>query len=201
MENQYCAGCGLPESFCCCSTLQPAPCDLLLVLLLHENEPSRPSSTSRIIQQVVQGCKHYIWERRLPPEDLLELINNPTYQPWLLFPEDRPVLAGRSRPFQRETGRTPLVIVPDGTWKEVRKIVRKSPWLDHLPLLSFTPENPTRYKLRRNPDEEHLCTAETVAELLRATGNEAGADSLEQGLDHFLNHYKQWKQGPKEPQH
>ena len=90
-------------------------------------------------------------------------------------------------------GRSTLIIVPDGTWKEVRKVVRKSPWLDQLPLLAFDPQTPSRYDLRRNPDADHLCTAETVIELLKLCKEPTPAAQLTHAFDSFLTNYKQSK--------
>ncbi len=40
----------------------------------------------------------------------------------------------------------PLFILLDGTWSEARKMFRKSPYLEHLPVLSLAPEQLSRYK-------------------------------------------------------
>lgn len=189
-----CSGCGLPETYCACSgTFNDVP-PLQIALLLHENEPERPSNTSRLIAQLLPDITHtFIWQRTEPPEALIDLLNDQRYQPWLLFPADRPELQPRATRYQSSTGKTPLIVVPDGTWKEVRKIVRKSPWLNDLPLLAFDPDRRTRYTLRRNPDDNHLCTAETVAEVLRLADANSAANALDQLLNRFLIHYNAWK--------
>jgi len=164
-------------------------------LLLHENEPQRPTTTSKIIQQVLPDCATYLWSRTTPPQDLIERIQDSNTDAWLLFPADRPELLPRSKTFSGcLPKRNTLIIVPDGTWKEVRKIVRKSPWLGHLPLLAFDPKVPSRYDLRRNPDSDHLCTAETVTELLKLNHEPLAAAELDRTLDLFINHYKRSKQ-------
>ncbi len=192
--------CQLPAPYCVCQTATQFRPPLKIALLLHENEPQRPTNTSGLIRQLLPESECYIWQRKEPPEALIQLINDPSYQPWLLFPGDRPELAARVKPLTISPTRTPLFIVPDGTWKEVRKMVRKSPWLDQIPLLSFTPERKTRYDLRRNPDFDHLCTAETVAELLRLGQQPDVADALDNLLDRFLLHYKAWNQHLPLPQ-
>lgn len=189
-----CPGCGLPEDYCACGdTCNDVP-PLQIALLLHENEPARPSNTSRLIAQLLPEVTHtFIWQRTAPPEKLIGMLNDPRYQPWLLFPADRPELEPRANTYQATEGKIPLIVVPDGTWKEVRKIVRKSPWLNELPLLAFDPDRRTRYTLRRNPDDDHLCTAETVAEVLRLADADGAASALDQLLDRFLIHYHAWK--------
>ncbi|WP_286239642.1 tRNA-uridine aminocarboxypropyltransferase [Neptuniibacter halophilus] len=195
MPLNRCSGCGLPELWCCCSQIQPQQSDLTLALLLHQNEPERASSTSRIIRRLLPGCQLYLWQRREPPEALLEQIQSSDVECWLLFPADRPDLKLRSRALSPKTSaRKRLIIIPDGTWKEVRKMVRKSPWLNDLPLLAFDPGTPSRYDLRRNPDPDHLCTAETVAELLRLNDEKEAAQQLDQALDLFIQRYKDARQ-------
>ena len=76
----------------------------------------------------------FIWQRTEEPEALIKQIEAPDTDAWLLFPADRPELEQRARKFSPSENRKTLLIVPDGTWKEVRKIVRKSPWLEKLPI-------------------------------------------------------------------
>lgn len=195
MQNRSCEGCGLELPWCCCSQIEPQQCQLEFALLLHENEHHRATATSKIIQQVLPTIQLYQWQRKDPPKALLERINAADTEVWLLFPADRPELITRSRPFKpAEKKRSTLIIVPDGTWKEVRKIVRKSPWLDQLPILSFSPARKSRYDLRRNPDADHLCTAETVAELLKLNREVEAASELDRALDRFIHHYKRARQ-------
>ncbi|MCP4597232.1 tRNA-uridine aminocarboxypropyltransferase, partial [Neptuniibacter sp.] len=157
----------------------------------HENEPQRPTTTSKIIQKVLPETETYIWQRKEPPQQLIEKIKDKETDAWLLFPADRPDLISRKKNFCGvNPGRNALIIIPDGTWKEVRKIVRKSPWLDQLPLLAFDPQTPSRYDLRRNPDADHLCTAETVVELLKLNNELNSAIELDRTVDLFIDGYK-----------
>lgn len=195
MPDSFCEGCGLAIPYCCCSQITPQGSQLELALLLHENEPPRPTTTSKIIQKVLPNSSTYIWQRIDPPQELIDRIQDENTDSWLLFPADRPELVSRSKKF---TGAAPerntLIIIPDGTWKEVRKIVRKSPWLSDLPLLAFDPETPSRYDLRRNPDKDHLCTAETVTELLKLNDENSAADELDRTFEIFMTQYKRSKQ-------
>lgn len=163
----HCLDCGIAYKWCCCSQISSKESNVKVVLLLHENEPSRPTSTSKIILKTLPNAENYIWKRNEFPSTLIEQINDKDTDAWLLFPADRPELKARQQAINIDHQRNTLIIVPDGTWKEVRKIVRKSPWLADLPLLAFDPQTPSRYDLRRNPDLDHLCTAETVIELLK----------------------------------
>lgn len=159
----------------------------LICLLLHENEPYRPSATHPLIKDCLPETLIVLWQRCTPDPRLLSLLTDPAYAPCLIFPADRPETSARQISRLAED-RRPLLIIPDGTWKEVRKIVRKSPYLAQLPVFSLHPEKATRYQLRRNPDAGHICTSEVVAQLI-APYNAALSEQLEHALEDFQTAY------------
>ncbi|MNT44825.1 DTW domain protein [compost metagenome] len=89
----------------------------------------------------------------------------------------------------RAEGKRPLFILLDATWTEARKMFRKSPYLDRFPVLSLTPEQISRYRLRRSTREEHLCTAEVAALCLDLAGDEQAGGALDAYLDVFTERY------------
>ena len=95
----------------------------------------------------------------------------------------------------------PLFVLLDATWPEARKMFRKSPYLDHLPVLSLQPEHISRYRLRRSRRDDHFCTSEVAALCLDLAGDAQAAQTLEAYLDVFTHHYLQAKnQLPVDPQ-
>ncbi|MGH8847660.1 MAG: tRNA-uridine aminocarboxypropyltransferase, partial [Polaromonas sp.] len=86
-------------------------------------------------------------------------------------------------------GKRPLFVLLDATWPEARKMFRKSPYLNHLPVLSLQPEQLSRYRLRRSKREDHFCTSEVAALCLELAGEPHAAQTLEAYLDVFTNHY------------
>lgn len=88
----------------------------------------------------------------------------------------------------------PLFVLLDATWAEARKMFRKSPYLDSLPVLSLQPEQLSRYRLRRSTRDDHFCTAEVAALCLELAGESHAAQTLEAYLDVFTHHYLRAKQ-------
>ena len=86
-------------------------------------------------------------------------------------------------------GKRPLFVLLDATWPEARKMFRKSPYLNHLPVLSLQPEQLSRYHLRRSTRMDHFCTSEVGALCLELAGDERAADALNAYLDVFSQHY------------
>ena len=92
------------------------------------------------------------------------------------------------------SGKRPLFVLLDATWPEARTMFRKSPYLNHLPVLSLQPEQLSRYRLRRSTRDDHLCTSEVASLCLALAGEPQAADTLESYLDVFTNHYLNAKQ-------
>jgi hypothetical protein len=88
-------------------------------------------------------------------------------------------------------GKRPLFILLDATWPEARKMFRKSPCLDPLPVLSLQPDELSRYKLRRARRDDHLCTSEVAALCLHLAGETLAGLTLQAYLDVFTHHYLQ----------
>jgi DTW domain-containing protein YfiP len=88
-----------------------------------------------------------------------------------------------------EWGPRPLFVLLDATWPEARKMFRKSPYLDHLPVLSLQSEQISRYQLRRSRRDDHFCTSEVAALCLDLAGEALAAQTLEAYLDVFTHHY------------
>jgi DTW domain-containing protein YfiP len=87
----------------------------------------------------------------------------------------------------------PLFVLLDATWPEARKMFRKSPYLNHLPVLSLESEQISRYRLRRSRRDDHFCTSEVAALCMDLAGETLAAQTLEAYLDVFTHHYLQAK--------
>ena len=93
----------------------------------------------------------------------------------------------------RDVGKRPLFILLDATWPEARKMFRKSPYLDKLPVLSLHPEQISNYKLRRSRRDDHFCTSEVASLCLDLAGEAHAAHALQAWLAVYTHHYLQAK--------
>ncbi|MBC7609015.1 MAG: DTW domain-containing protein, partial [Polaromonas sp.] len=140
------------------------------------------------------------WARTAVDPALLALLADPQWQPYLVFPGEW-VAGGRVvtglQPQDAKSGKTgkrPLFVLLDATWPEARKMFRKSPYLDHLPVLSLQSEQISSYRLRRSSCDDHFCTSEVAALCLALGGETLAAQTLEAYLDVFTSHYLLAKQ-------
>ena len=123
------------------------------------------------------------------PAAVLALIADPQWQPYIVFPGEFVAPQRVVSEVRLEPGKRPLFILLDATWSEARKMFRKSPYLEYLPVLSLQPEQLSRYKLRRSKRDDHFCTAEVAALCLELADDQAASEVLDAYLDVFSTHY------------
>jgi len=196
-----CGGCRLIASHCICD-LRPSVAQTRagMCLIMGDIEALKPSNTGWLVADLVADTYAFGWSRTAVDPALLALLTDPQWQPYVVFPGEF-VAQGRRvherLPPPDETGgmtnaapiKRPLFILLDGTWAEARKMFRKSPYLDALPVLSLHPEHVSNYRLRRSAHDHHFCTSEVAALCLQLAGEERTAQQLAAWLDVFGAHY------------
>ena len=126
-----------------------------MCLIMADTEPLKPSNTGWLIADVVKDTSAFVWSRTAVDPDLLTLLANPQWAPYLVFPGEFAAAERVVTEVQVPTGKRPLFVLLDGTWSEAGKMFRKSPYLNHLPVLSLQPEQLSRYALRRSTHDDH----------------------------------------------
>jgi DTW domain-containing protein YfiP len=192
-----CEGCRLVASHCACALRPRVATRAGVCLLMAEFEPLKPSNTGWLVADVVPQAWAFSWSRTAVAPALLALLDDPRWQPLVVFPGEfaEPArVVTELAPQACAEGRPPLFILLDGTWSEARKMFRKSPYLDRFPVLSLHPEQLSRYKLRRSWHGHHFCTSEVAALCLALAGELHAAQTLEAWLDVFSDRYLRAKQ-------
>jgi DTW domain-containing protein YfiP len=183
-KNQLrCELCLLPVSYCTCQWRQLLVSKAAFLLIMYDDEVLKPSNSGRLVADLIPQTHAFIWSRTQPNEQMLALINNDKYQPFVVFPseyagEQQTVLSELTANTQMDN-QTPLFILLDGSWREAKKMFRKSSYLQNLPLLSFTPDTLAKYGLRKNSRDFQLGTAEVAALVLQSMGEHNNAYSLD----------------------
>ena len=194
-QRERCTNCRLVPSHCLCALRPSVPTRSGICLLMADIEPLKPSNTGWLIADVVTDTFAFGWARTATDPALLALLRDPQWQPYLVFPgeyaaPERVVHSVQSPEVHRgEATQRPLFILLDATWSEARKMFRKSPCLDHLPVLSLQPDQVSNYKLRRSRRDDHFCTSEVAALCLNLAGEHLAEQTLEAYLDVFTHHY------------
>ena len=202
IKGVRCPGCRLVPSHCLCGLGLLQSTRAGVCLLMGDIEPLKPSNTGWLVADVVADTFAFGWARTETDPALLALLADPQWQPYVVFPgefvqPERVVHTVDAASHAEDGGlpsKRPLFILLDATWAEARKMFRKSPYLDALPVLSLHPAQISRYQLRRSRRDDHFCTSEVAALCLELAGDAAAAQTLEAYLDAYTHHYLQAKQ-------
>src|SRR5690606_41004356 len=128
----------LAVTHCLCAWRPRVEAQAGMCLLMHDVEALKPSNTGWLIADVIADTWAFGWSRIEVDEALLALIDDPQWQPYLVFPGEyvapERVVSTVESPV---VGRRPLFILLDATWTEARKMFRKSPYLERLPVLKI----------------------------------------------------------------
>lgn len=133
----------------------------MLFLLTHPRELERPTNTGQwILEALPEQAERIVWQRQHPDPRLLAALS--AGHTALVYPtgEGTPTACATVEHF----------ILLDGTWQEAHKMYRLSPYLRQAPWVALSPDQPSRYTLRRNQRAQGLCTYECALALFQVTG-------------------------------
>lgn len=186
---ESCNKCGLPIINCICNISPRIDTKTKIWILSTKREFSRPSNTARLLKLInPESTELILWERTNAPEKLIEYINSEEYEIYILFPIDNDELSEIK--FEYKTPeKTPAFIILDGTWKEARRILRKSDYLKKLPKISLNPIHKSEYTLRRGASEGELCTIEAAIEVLKLNYEFENAHLIKGSFDLFIKSF------------
>lgn len=194
-----CELCRLAKTFCICELAPKVESKAGFLLLMYDTEVLKPSNTGKLIADLIPDTFAYLWSRTEENPELLELLADSCWQPMIVFPK---AYAGEGRKvfdnhIDIEAGKRPLFIMLDGSWREAKKIFRRSPYLQKLPIVSFTPKAPegdaqlsSRYQIRLAANNTELATAEVAAQILALADEHINAQLLDLWFDVFSYQYQ-----------
>lgn len=150
------------------------------VLLMHPKEFKREKAgTGRLTQLCLTNSRIIMGAAFSSHPELTACLADERYRSVLLYP-GRDALNLSTAPPDRLPGNLPLqIFILDATWAGARKMLRLSPDLQRLPRIMFTPDGPSRYLIKQQPQAGCLSTLESVHEMLTLL-QRAGLDDYTQ---------------------
>ncbi|MBE3662450.1 DTW domain-containing protein [Vibrio navarrensis] len=194
-----CRYCQVSLEHCLCDIQPDVPTNIACMLIVSDNEVFKPSNTGRLIADVVQETYVYQWNRTEPDHEMLALLQCDDYQPVIVFPADYVDQPERLlkqldsnlliRESSKHDNRKWLLIFIDGSWREARKIFRRSNYLQNLPVLSIDPEQLSQYQMRHSDNDQHLSTAEVASLVLSQASETHASQCLQSWFEAFRESY------------
>jgi DTW domain-containing protein YfiP len=184
-----CYRCFWPASLCWCGSVIPIETRTKIVILMHPKEyKEEKAATGRLTHLCLKNSEIHMGVNFDASPFVQALLDDPRYFPMLLYPCIGALnISDTAFPGDLLQGRQLLVILLDATWRNAKKMFKRSPTLQKLPRLMFNPREKSRYVIKRQPHDCCLSTIEATHELMVAL-EKAGLDTYDrpgQMLDLF----------------
>jgi DTW domain-containing protein YfiP len=179
----------LKSERCLCDQLPRIESRARIVMVRHVREGEKSTNTARLAALA------------LPNSEILEFDGTPeSVEPalarlsgaWLLFPDGQPPAKVPAEPPSH-------LVVVDGTWRQVRRMIRKLPSLHPMPRLSLAAPRQGVVRLRRSPSSEGMSTLEAIAAALTRLENAQAGMALEQLHDLMVDRVLEGRGRPHLP--
>jgi DTW domain-containing protein YfiP len=171
-----CAACRKDRELCLCGTITPVACPAQLVVYQHPTEVWRPFNTAFLITQKYRDAQLLVRGDPVAEARLAALLEDPQIDAYLLFP------SAHAREVSGIPHRRQMYVLLDGSWQQARRMRRRNELLLRLPVVSLVPAQPSVYRVRKQSEAHHLCTAEAAALLVGRLRGLTGPDPALQSL-------------------
>ena len=193
-----CPGCLLPKESCICRARPTLEAAIDFWLFFHPEEMRKPTNTGKLIADCFPATRVTEWTRIPTPADWEASRQNDDVDVFIVFPDDYPPRESRFVPFPTEerSGRRRTFLLLDGTWQQARKMLKRSAYLDEVPIVGIDPDFHSTYGLRHASDPHRLCTAEVGVALLEEAGEQRAAELFRSYFRLFDLQYRIARFGP-----
>jgi len=175
-----CQRCALHEILCVCKDLEPVQTQCRVSILMHIKEWAKTSNSGRVLHLALSNSEIRIRGRKDHPLETAGLEHS-DYRNVVLFPSESAV--SLSATWLAEDPRPVHLIVPDGNWRQAKRMLKREPLLNRLPQVCLPDGLPSRYRLRSHPDPKRVATFEAVARALGILESSTTQEKLEYIFD------------------
>ena len=187
--RSLCTACLQPSFSCYCSEIQRFDPKIDFVILIHPIEVKRRIATGRMSYLCLENSYLIKGQDYTEDETVNRLLRDPTRECMILYPGKTSVnLTERSSAEQKalfNPNKRLTLFVVDGTWATAKKITRQSKNLLNLPRICFTPEKPSTFRVRKQPNSACYSTLEAIHHVIDLIGEAKGFDVSSRAHDNL----------------
>ena len=179
-----CAACALHVPLCLCGTMRPIDTRTHCTLLMHAKESRRSTNTGHLLPLGIRHCQIRI-RGRLDTPGMQQGLHRQDRYNCVLFPsKDATVLTAE----WVDSLEMPVhLIVPDGNWRQAKKMIWREPELANLPRVTIQGGALSRYRLRRHQNPHFLSTFEAVSRALDILESDTISTQIQPLFDIFVD--------------
>lgn len=157
-KRTLCAHCERPIKTCLCSDLVELPCNYQLIILQDPKEAKHALSSAPILEKSIVGAQRVIGEVFDPVTLLGEGWQSNSL---LIYPHEKSLSQQ-----QAVEQNFKYLILLDGTWRKVARMLHLNPWLSELPCFAIDSSYESQYLIRKSPRADGLSTIEAAVKVL-----------------------------------
>jgi DTW domain-containing protein len=159
--NRGCETCGSSATACLCDVVPRIDVRTKVCLVIHHRELSRSSNTGLLAIRALINSEVRVRGEHREALDLQDLLTK-QYRSFLFYPSADAVELNQALVMQEP--RPIQLLVPDGTWRQARKIHSRQPELRDLPRVKISAPNESIFQLRAQSKPERMATLQAIAE-------------------------------------
>jgi DTW domain-containing protein YfiP len=178
LSKYRCQGCEIRKPLCFCAFIPRIALETRVVILMHMAERVLTTNTARLASKALPNSEIRIHGQKDAPLSV-EGVVDAGRTSLLLYPSPDAIELTPELAASLEGPVT--LIVPDGSWRQTRKMIAREARLADVPRVKLPPGPPSVYRLRQQPNPESLCTFEGIARaigLLESRDAEAQLETL-----------------------
>lgn len=189
--RELCTTCLQPGFSCYCAHVQRFDPQINFVILIHPIEVKRRIATGRMSHLCLENSHLIMGQDYSLNKDVNELINDSDYHSVILYPGVKSKNLTPLSEVEREAifpeDKKLRIFVIDGTWATAKKMVRQSGNLASLPRICFSPEKPSTFRVRKQPNAACYSTIEAIHHTIELVGTSQGFDVKTREHDKLLH--------------
>lgn len=160
VKRAVCKGCDRPLKTCLCDALVTMTCPYRLIILQDVKEAKHALSSAPILEKSIAGAVRVVGDDFDPTVILGQAWQEESV---LVFPSERAITAD-----QLVGKNIKNLVLLDGTWRKVARLIHLNPWLRDLPCIAIQAEIASQYKIRKSPRVDGLSTIEAAVAALNS---------------------------------
>lgn len=176
-RGHRCDKCRMKNTHCICEHLIGESNQTPVSILMHFRERITTTNTGRIAHFLLNNSEiHYrgLIKNTLKEENILK----PGYIPLFLYPSENAVPL--TPEFIQSLGQKIQLIVPDGSWRQAKRVARREAFLKNVTHVKLQDATPGIFFLRRKIKDEGVSTLEAIARALGVIESQNIQTKLEQ---------------------
>lgn len=189
--RNLCTTCIQPEFSCYCRHVQKFDPQINFVVLIHPIEVRRRIATGRMSHLCLKGSHLIMGQDYSNSEVVNQLIADPEYYSVILYPgkgsENLTPMSQQQRADIFPKNKKLRIFVIDGTWATAKKMTRQSHNLLALPRICFSPDKPSTFRVRKQPNENCYSTIEAIHQTIELVGDSQGFATSTRVHDQLLH--------------